>query len=133
MLLLTNNPTENCGLRRTIRIDALVSLRKQPSFFAPGRVPSRETPLGSGAKKDGCVRRPCIGGSSIRKGGRVAAPVRSAHLHDLKMRSFLFHAADEERGFKYDELIIQRSSENERHTLINLCLVAVWSDPFQII
>ena len=46
---------------------------------------------------------------------------------------FFFHAADEEKGFKYDELIIQRSSENERHTLINLCLVAIWSDPFQII
>ena len=41
------------------------SLRKQPSFFAPspsgvsreGRRPSRETPLGPGAKKDGCCRR----------------------------------------------------------------------------
>ena len=47
------------------------SLRKQPSFFAPSpsgvismefsavnrRRPSRETPLGPGAKKDGCFRR----------------------------------------------------------------------------
>ena len=39
------------------------SLRKQPSFFAPGpsgvsrEGPSRETPLGPGAKKDGCFRR----------------------------------------------------------------------------
>ena len=37
----------------------VLSLRKQPSFFAPGPsgVPSRETPLGLGAKKDGCFRR----------------------------------------------------------------------------
>ena len=39
------------------------SLRKQPSFFAPGpsgisqEGPSRETPLGPEAKKDGCFRR----------------------------------------------------------------------------
>ena len=43
---------------------AFDSLRKQPSFFAPGPSgvsregrPSRETPLGPGAKKDGCFRR----------------------------------------------------------------------------
>ena len=38
------------------------SLRKQPSFFAPGPRPSgvsreRETPLGPGAKNDGFFRR----------------------------------------------------------------------------
>ena len=34
------------------------SLRKQPSFFAPGPSGvSRETTLGPGAKKDGCFRR----------------------------------------------------------------------------
>ena len=39
------------------------SLRKQPSFFGPGTTgvsqegrPSRETPLGPEAKKDGCFR-----------------------------------------------------------------------------
>ena len=42
----------------------MLSLRKQPSFFArgPGGVsregPSCQTPLGPGAKKDGCFRRP---------------------------------------------------------------------------
>ena len=34
-----------------------ISLRKQPSFFAPGPSVSRETPLGPGAKKDGCFHR----------------------------------------------------------------------------
>ena len=35
-----------------------LSLREQPSFFAPGPSGvSRETPLGPGAKKDGCFRR----------------------------------------------------------------------------
>ena len=33
------------------------SLRKQPSFIAPGPSGSRETPLGPGAMKDGCFRR----------------------------------------------------------------------------
>ena len=34
------------------------SLRKQPSFFAPGRVAFRETDATRpGAKKDGCFRR----------------------------------------------------------------------------
>ena len=36
----------------------IISLRKQPSFFAPGPSGvSREMPLGRGAKKDGCFRR----------------------------------------------------------------------------
>lgn len=97
VMLLSNNPSETCGLRLLNNSHG------------------------------------CIGGRTMTKGARVAAPVRSAHPHDLKMRFFLFHAADEDKGFKCDGLIIMRSSENERHTLINLCFVAVWSDPFQIL
>ena len=50
---------------KALKISWILSLRKQPSFFAPGpsdvsregRRPSRETSLGPGAKKDGCFRR----------------------------------------------------------------------------
>ena len=54
---MCGDQTNNLKIRET-------SLRKQPSFFAPGPSgvsregrPSRETPLGPGAKKDGFFRR----------------------------------------------------------------------------
>ena len=92
VVLLSNNPAENCGLR-----------------------------LLNNSHK-------CIGGSRP-----CSSSCKVSTFTRFENAFFLFHAADEERGFKSDGLIIQRSSENERHTLINLCFVAVWSDPFQII
>ena len=55
--------TKQCNykIRLSNRLDLfqiLGSLRKQPSFFAPGPSGiSRETPLGRGAKKNGCLCR----------------------------------------------------------------------------
>lgn len=54
VMLLSNNPSETCGLRLLNNSHG------------------------------------CIGGRTMTKGARVAAPVRSAHPHDLKMRFFYF-------------------------------------------